>query len=445
MIAEYKRDMNHTYLILKEEGRIDTAAYPVRMLLANTVPHLLKCKIQGLDGQTLFCYEMTSRQPMTSFYEKKLFQKEDLETIFGNYLQIMEKLEEYLLNPGQLLLNPDYIFLEPGQKELFFCYLPGFQGDAREQFRTLVEYLLPKLDHGDEAAVELGYCIYRKALEDDFQAEMIRGELYRIREAGRTTPVMAETKFTEEKIETTDKEDIQIPEIPETDLFVRTSEPVSQKGQGKVLQGKRYLRMIIGCLSGAGIMALVVIASHFGYLPQLGIHIILGGAVAGAGAALLIFLFMSFIDKRRRPEKEKEQKQSDAMDPLSGYERKDLQKTSETEPETCRETVVLSMGKTDGPASLVSREPGEFATIYLKEELTIIGKMKTAADAVIPLPTVSRLHAKVRKKEDGYYLSDLNSRNGTSVNGVMLKGEEEYLLQDEDEVDFAQARFVFLK
>ena len=80
-----------------------------------------------------------------------------------------------------------------------------------------------------------------------------------------------------------------------------------------------------------------------------------------------------------------------------------------------------------------------------QEELTVIGKMETAADAVIDLPTVSRIHAKIRKRDGEYYLTDLNSRNGTSVNGKMIKSSEEYCLQDQDEVDFAQARYVFLK
>lgn len=44
-----------------------------------------------------------------------------------------------------------------------------------------------------------------------------------------------------------------------------------------------------------------------------------------------------------------------------------------------------------------------------------------------------------------YYLTDLNSRNGTSVNGQILKNGEDRLLEDEDEVDFAQARYIFLK
>ncbi len=96
-------------------------------------------------------------------------------------------------------------------------------------------------------------------------------------------------------------------------------------------------------------------------------------------------------------------------------------------------------------ASLVSREPGELATIFLEQDLTVIGKLENAADAVIPRATVSRVHARIRKEEEGYFLADLNSRNGTSVNGRMLRANEEYQLQDEDEVDFAEARYVFIK
>ena len=70
--------------------------------------------------------------------------------------------------------------------------------------------------------------------------------------------------------------------------------------------------------------------------------------------------------------------------------------------------------------------------------MTVIGKLETACDAVISLPTVSRIHAKIRKREEEYYLTDMNSRNGTAVNGRLLLPDEEYQLQPEDEVDFAR-------
>lgn len=105
----------------------------------------------------------------------------------------------------------------------------------------------------------------------------------------------------------------------------------------------------------------------------------------------------------------------------------------------------MSANIVTGPGNFSQPGTRGLATIYLQEELTVIGKMETAADAVIDLPTVSRIHAKIRKRDGEYYLTDLNSRNGTSVNGKMIKSSEEYCLQDQDEVDFAQARYVFLK
>ena len=40
---------------------------------------------------------------------------------------------------------------------------------------------------------------------------------------------------------------------------------------------------------------------------------------------------------------------------------------------------------------------------------------------------------------------DLNSRNGTFVNGRVLESGEEYELRDQDEVQFADISYIFLK
>ena len=118
MYTEYKRDMNHNYLILHSEQEIDTSSYQVRMLAGNVLPSVLRCRLQRMDGQILFYYEITSRQSLLSFYEQKKFRKEDLQLIFGGLIKAMEEMGEYLLNPGHLLLEPEYIFLEVEKKNL---------------------------------------------------------------------------------------------------------------------------------------------------------------------------------------------------------------------------------------------------------------------------------------------------------------------------------------
>lgn len=105
---------------------------------------------------------------------------ESLQVILGGFIQIMEEMSEYLLNPCQLILEPEYIYLDAERKSVRFCYLPGFHGEIQKQFQSLAEYILPKLDHEDGKAVMLGYNVYRRALEDSFHLEYIKEELYKI-------------------------------------------------------------------------------------------------------------------------------------------------------------------------------------------------------------------------------------------------------------------------
>ena len=112
MRTEYKRDMNHNYLILTGDERIDTDSYQVRMIVANAVPDLLQCRIQGIDGKFMVYYDITSRHSMTALFEEKKMDLESLQVILGGFIQIMEEMSEYLLNPCQLILEPEYIYLD---------------------------------------------------------------------------------------------------------------------------------------------------------------------------------------------------------------------------------------------------------------------------------------------------------------------------------------------
>ena len=68
MKAEYKRDMNHNYLILYGEKDINTDSYQVRMLVGNIIPSLLKCRIQGVDGKFMMYFDITSKQAVSTLY-----------------------------------------------------------------------------------------------------------------------------------------------------------------------------------------------------------------------------------------------------------------------------------------------------------------------------------------------------------------------------------------
>ena len=180
MRAEYKRDMNHNYLILYGEDEINTDAYQVRMLVGNVIPSVLKCRIQGMDGRFLIYFDITSKQALNILYEERKMKIEDLNLIFGGFVQVMDDAAEYLINPGQFLLSPEYMYADVEKKKIYFCMMPGYEKDIKNQFQLLAEYILPKIDHEDSQAVLLGYGVYKRTMEDCFHLEHIKEELYKV-------------------------------------------------------------------------------------------------------------------------------------------------------------------------------------------------------------------------------------------------------------------------
>ena len=146
MQIDYKRDLNHTYVILQEEKEPDTASYQIRMLLTNTIPGLLDCKIGKMDDKTLFYYEVTSKQSLQSVFEQRSIGAEALRKLFEQLLDLLEELGQYLLAPDGLVLQPELVFADANLENFSFCYLPGKQGHTgcfQKQIRELMEYLLP--------------------------------------------------------------------------------------------------------------------------------------------------------------------------------------------------------------------------------------------------------------------------------------------------------------
>ena len=457
MRAEYKRDMNHNYLILYGEDEINTDSYQVRMLVGNVIPSLLKCRIQGMDGRFLVYFDITSKQALSVLYEEKKMGVEDLRFIFGGFVKAMEDAAEYLMNPGQFIISPEYIYTDIEKQEIYFCMMPGYEKDIKEQFQFLTEYILPKIDHQDQDAVILGYGVYKRAMEDSFHLEHIKEELYKTQGQQGTTTTKAEQMKTESE-QRQESEDFN----PEEEGFWENEEI----NQEFVRDGEKSKRLSLPQKTGVIVLAAILLCgiaatTLMGYLPYLETGTILGIIIVLV-ACVMLFVYVSKIKKKPGALRQGREEERDKPKGITGKVPTDQTDQSQNTIQSVvkstnkpvvkssqlhadyGETVVLSAGAVSGPASLVSKEPGELATIYINEDLTVIGKLETACDAVISLPTVSRIHAKIRKKEDAYYLTDMNSRNGTAVNGRLLLPDEEYRLEPEDEVDFAQARYIFL-
>lgn len=79
----------------------------------------------------------------------------------------------------------------------------------------------------------------------------------------------------------------------------------------------------------------------------------------------------------------------------------------------------------------------------LDRAVTTIGKRKEEADVVLEDMSVSRLHARIVKEKEKFYIEDLNSTNGTFKNGLRLQPYEKRELEAEDEIKAGRVLMVF--
>ena len=90
---------------------------------------------------------------------------------------------------------------------------------------------------------------------------------------------------------------------------------------------------------------------------------------------------------------------------------------AEQEPE---ETVLLNTEMRNGSAIELWDAEQKLPVVVLPSSGGLFGKQTGSVTAVIPVPTVSRIHGKLYQEKGVYYVEDLNSMNGTRLNGAML-------------------------
>lgn len=121
--------------------------------------------------------------------------------------------------------------------------------------------------------------------------------------------------------------------------------------------------------------------------------------------------------------------------PYSEYETTvlspDMDETTILTPNLDNDVVASVVSSTN--AYIIRNLTGE--KIYVNKNEFLIGK-GTGNDYVLDTPSVSRKHAKIIRKQDGYYVIDNGSTNGTTIEGIKIQPNEEVMVYDGALVSF---------
>lgn len=175
MKTYYKNDLHKTYLIL-EGNESDTEDYQIAMLRENHIPGILKTDMRYMDNQSHYYYDISGKTSFKNQYEKSHLRSEDIKRLLAGLLDAIRSLQKYMLDGNCILLDPDYIFCN--DKELFFCYYPSVQCDAKEEFHKLTEFFVREINYKDEEGVRFAYTLHKATMEDNYSLEQIMERLF---------------------------------------------------------------------------------------------------------------------------------------------------------------------------------------------------------------------------------------------------------------------------
>lgn len=437
MEVEYLREMRQNYLMIQVEEH-QAQGYEARMLTGNTIEGLLKFRIKKADNRCRFCYEITSKQPLSRMLEKKAIDAGQIRNLLLGIARTLTRMEDYLLTEEQIVLDPDYIYIDPEEYQPFLCLLPGKKGSFPEEFSLFLQFLLGKTDHEDNEAVVLIYGLYRESLKENYGLDnllrwLMRGNYPNMKYGNKAEP---HEKIEAEHTESWENQGIVNPQ--------GAAEPE------KEYRSKEYW---IGAL-------LLLAAGILFFLGRYGL-VRYGICLAAAGTMLLaaggILCWHKLFAGRETPVEtsefnpsisnpnsqlktpiQPERWQMVFEEPQEGVEEAPV--TADLREEM-RTVLLWNQSEEKTIRSLVSRD-GE-SDILLSYYPFIIGKQEGLCDCVLDKSTVSRLHVRIDETEEGYRVTDLNSTNGTFVNGRPLEANGAALVQPGDEIGVADLKFQF--
>ena len=407
--------------------------YTLRMISGNKIPGLLEFQEKWLDGTPMYYYDITSKQPLSRLAERRKITGPELRTLISDFILVLKQMERFLLDEQRICLNPECIYMDPETCHGSFCLIPGYHSDFSKSFFELAQYVLDHVDHGDGDAVILAFSMFRESRKDNFGIEDIErclGVEHKIEEVTESPKQTYEIALVEEDQKMLDHEyDIQM------------------------LQGESDYR------SGKGIVFAVVMAVGMVIIPLclvfiLGIHVLIRWKwVVLAYEILFAVLGIAvsyFLDVGNDRELHTEITDEYGLGELAREIEKEVKETQElqtenhlkTEPEyDLQTTLLISQSELSQKRRLISpTDKGEIAVEYFP---FLVGKNKGLVDMCLNEPSVSRLHAKLEREGAEYYITDLNSTNGTKINGVLLGANERKQIQIGDELDFAGILFRF--
>ena len=435
----YVQDGGRNYLKSEPVGEVD---YIVGMFAHNDIPAFVPVSFKSLNLENYFCYNMNGLIPINQSFEMNKLTADRIEAFLRSIIKAAKSMEEFLLPFDRLITDEAYIYESLGKKDEFHWIYGIESGNCT--FTRLFERLLDRVDYKDDSAVKMMYSLYQAAKESEgMQGVSTGGSLQRIREKAE-----------------------EILSAPHMSLDMRARELIRAENERNSIKRLKGIETVTGdkaCskeIEGADSMARRYRAeaeSKKSRSQRVDIE-------DTPKAKLSLF------KKRQKEEKSdktmfvksKLKKVWDYLNADIGSKPEklvDLQAVGENEisynvrevkqpkieaSDNADEATTLLTGAmiSNGIYCLKPEDTNE-DNILLTEFPFFIGKSGDKTHHTIEDSTVSRFHARIDREEEELWLTDLNSTNGTFLNGIRLMPFGRMRVNKGDSIVISRKRYEF--
>lgn len=375
MNIEYRRTVQGSYMVI--EGKNNHVGYEKQMLKQNDVPQLLSFHTMELNGKTQFWYDIGGMRAFKDIILSEGITKEKLYELFSSVKDSYERLSRFLIGEEHILLHPDALFYEKkgGIIKARLCFCPMEHDDIKEQLAELMRFVISAVDHTKSDITALCYELYSITERDVFSFCDLMERL----ESEFDGCLFAEDNPFEQKVSVLSEDLVISPyEMPDSVEKIECNEEATDTEKHSLFD---KLKSFI-----------------YSLLPDL-------------------------LKGRQRLMPEKKPFRDIEFDPVK-------------KPET--QTVLLSADMTGCRGRLIYESGGRGGCDLLVDKNPFsIGSRDGGNDAILSSEAVSRYHAKIFRRDGAFYIQDLNSKNGTFLNGEILPYNKPRKLNRMDMISFA--------
>ncbi len=140
----YENDSASNYLVLKTSIDKELFNYQAQMLLHNKLKGLLDFNMNCIGDELNCFYNITSKCTLAAFLSRKYFARDEFLKTILNIINNIFQLKNYLLYDNNILLEENFIYVEPDSIDIYFVYLPfrEYKSDIKAFFAKLIFQLV---------------------------------------------------------------------------------------------------------------------------------------------------------------------------------------------------------------------------------------------------------------------------------------------------------------